>query len=149
MNTYEPHHPNYSHLETITRFHNAVLDATEQYFINQDEGIYNTENVTIIVHGQVFTFDLYPELVDAMTSFAEAEADRYNIDSDSYRTEPAGVLSIGEEPRVEHEFVGLEDLLQVIIGSDEPGVGEHMVDDDLDDNLVDTGGAALHKKYFG
>jgi hypothetical protein len=64
MNTYEPHHPHYSHLETITRFHNAVLDATEQYFINQDEGIYNTENITIIVHGQVFTFDLYPELVE-------------------------------------------------------------------------------------
>lgn len=88
MNTYEPNHPNYSYLETIARFRKAVLDATEQYFIDQDEGIYNTENITIIVHGQVFTFDLYPELVDAMTAFAEAEADNYNVDLDAYLTEP-------------------------------------------------------------
>lgn len=149
MNTYEPHHPNYSHLETITRFHNAVLDATEQYFINQDEGIYNTENITIIVHGQVFAFDLYPELVDAMTSFAEAEADRYNIDSDSYLTEPAGVDKVVVKIIVDHMltnsgFIALDDYLQQILKPDELMLYSRFFPDG-----ENTDWAALHEKYFG
>lgn len=148
MNTYEPHHPNYSHLETIARFHNAVLDATEQYFIDQDEGIYNTENVTIIVHGQVFTFDLYPELVDAMTSFAEDEADRYDIDSDSYLTEPTGVDKAVVKVIVDHMlthsgFITLNDYLRQIFKPDELMRYSRFFPDGENTDWV-----ALHKKYF-
>lgn len=148
MNTYEPHHPNYSHLETITRFHNAVLDATEQYFINQDEGIYNTENVTIIVHGQVFTFDLYPELVDAMTSFAEAEADRYNVDPDSYLTEPVGadrdVVRIIVDYMLHHsEFITLNHYMQRIFPDKFMYYARFFPDGE------NTDWKALHDKYFG
>jgi hypothetical protein len=149
MNTYEPHHPYYSHLETITRFHNAVLDATEQYFINQDEGIYNTENITIIVHGQVFTFDLYPELVDAMTSFAEAEADRYNIDSDSYLIEPSSVDKVVVKIIVDHMltnagFITLDDYLKQILKPDELMLYSRFFPDGENTDWV-----ALHEKYFG
>jgi hypothetical protein len=149
MNTYEPHNPHYSHLETITRFHNAVLDATEQYFINQDEGISHTENITIIVHGQVFTFDLYPELVDAMTSFAEAEADRYNIDSDSYLTEPAGVDKVVVKIIVDHMltnsgFITLDDYLTQILKPDELMLYSRFFPDGENTDWV-----AFHEKYFG
>ena len=149
MNTYEPHHPNYSHLETITRFHNAILDATEQYFINQDEGIYNTEDVTIIVHGQVFTFELYPELVDAMTSFADAEAERYNIDPDSYLTEPTGIYQVVVKIIVDHMLtnsgsITLSDYLGQILKPDELALYSRFFPDG-----ENTDWAELHKKYFG
>lgn len=149
MNTYEPNHPNYSHLETITRFHNAVLDATEQYFIDRDEGIHNTENITIIVHGQVFTFELYPELVDAMTSFAEAEADRYNIDSDSYLTEPTDKDKVVVKIIVDHMLansglITLNDYLKQILKPDELLRYSRFFPDG-----ENTDWAALHDKYFG
>ena len=147
MNTYEPHHPNYRHLETVRRFRDAVLDATEQYFIDQDEGIYNTENITIIVHGKVFTFDIYPELVDAMTSFAEAEIDRYNVDSDSYLTEPTGadkdvVRIIVDYMRPRSEFITLHDYMQRIFPDKFMYYARFFPDGE------DTDWAALHEKYF-
>lgn len=149
MNTYEPHHPDYNHLETIARFHNALLDATERYFIDRDEGIYDTENITILIHGQVFTFELYPQLVDAMTSFAEAEAHRYNIDPYSYLTEPAGADKVVVKIIVDHmlvnsESITLYDYLKQIIKPDEFTYYARFFPDGENTNWK-----ALHEKYFG